>query len=81
MLIRLLQTRYYWLVPLIFWLFVAGASLLWNLNRIEHSIGDIAMERGRIMFEMVRQTKINPRIMATDATIFKKQAIKRVATS
>ncbi|MCU7850826.1 MAG: DUF3365 domain-containing protein [Candidatus Thiodiazotropha sp. (ex Monitilora ramsayi)] len=78
MMIRLLQTRYYWLVPLIFWLFVAGVSLLWNLNRLEQSISEMAMERGRIMYEMVRQTKINPRIMATDPTIFKRQAIKNI---
>ncbi|MCU7842392.1 MAG: DUF3365 domain-containing protein [Candidatus Thiodiazotropha sp. (ex Monitilora ramsayi)] len=78
MMLRLLQTRYYWLLPLVFWLVVAGASMLWNLNRLEHAISDIAMERGRIMYEMVKQTKINPVLMATDATIFKKQAIEHI---
>ena len=78
MLIRLLQTKLYWLVPLLFWFFIVGASLLWNLHRQDHVVRDIAMERGRIMFEMVHQTKINPLLMVNDPQSFKRQALENI---
>lgn len=37
---------------------------------MEQSIQDIAMERGQLMFEMVRQTKINPDLMTSVKSIF-----------
>ncbi|MBT3091308.1 MAG: DUF3365 domain-containing protein [Candidatus Thiodiazotropha sp. (ex Lucina pensylvanica)] len=75
MLIRLLQSRYYWLFPVLFWLLITTTSLIWNLSRIDRSVKDIAFERGRIMFEMVRLTKINPILMANDPAVFKKQVM------
>ncbi|MEW8028862.1 MAG: ATP-binding protein [Candidatus Thiodiazotropha sp.] len=78
MLIRLLQSRFYWLFPVLFWLLITIASLIWNLSIIERSVKDIAFERGRIMFEMVRLTKINPILMANDPTVFKKQVMKDI---
>ncbi|MCU7917845.1 MAG: DUF3365 domain-containing protein [Candidatus Thiodiazotropha sp. (ex Epidulcina cf. delphinae)] len=78
MLLRLLQSRYYWLIPVLFWFFIASASEFWNLSLFNHSIRDIAFERGRIMYEMVRLTKINPVLMATDPTIFKKQSMEHI---
>jgi len=78
MLIRLLQTKLFWLVPLLFWFFIVGASLLWNLHRQDHVVRDIAMERGRIMFEMVHQTKINPLLMVNDPESFKRQALENI---
>ncbi|MES9992425.1 MAG: ATP-binding protein [Candidatus Thiodiazotropha sp.] len=75
MLIRLLQARYYWLIPVLFWLFITLSSIVWNLSLIDRSIKDIAFERGRVMYEMVRLTKINPVLMANDPTIFKKQSM------
>ncbi|MGD8909292.1 MAG: DUF3365 domain-containing protein, partial [Chromatiales bacterium] len=73
MLIRFLKSRYYWSLPLLSWLAISGLSLFWNLNRLEHAVSDIARERGRIMYEMVRQTKINPLLMHNDPGVFKRQ--------
>ncbi|MEW7999292.1 MAG: ATP-binding protein [Candidatus Thiodiazotropha endolucinida] len=78
MLIRLLQSRYYWLFPVLFWLLITTTSLIWNLSFIDRSVKDIAFERGRIMFEMVRLTKINPILMANDPAVFKKQVMEDI---
>lgn len=78
MLIRLLQSKYYWLSPIIFWLLLASLSLIWNLTLIDRSVKEIAFERGKIMFEMVRLTKINPILMANDPTLLKKQSVKDI---
>ncbi|MEW8497004.1 MAG: hypothetical protein AB2699_00745, partial [Candidatus Thiodiazotropha taylori] len=72
MLIRLLQSTYYWIFPIIFWLALTLVSLIWNLSVIDNSVEKIAFERGQIMYEMVRLTKINPVLMANDPTLFKK---------
>ncbi|PVV08211.1 MAG: hypothetical protein B6D77_12380 [gamma proteobacterium symbiont of Ctena orbiculata] len=81
MLIRLLQSRYYWLIPVLFWLFLTFASLVWNFSLIRHSVKDIAFERGRVMYEMVRLTKINPVLMANDPTVLKKQVMEDITYS
>ncbi len=78
MLIRLLQSKYYWLSPIIFWLLLASLSLIWNFTLIDRSVKEIAFERGKIMFEMVRLTKINPILMANDPTLLKKQSVKDI---
>lgn len=78
MLIRLLQSKHYWLILIIFWLLLTAGSLVWNLALIDRSVKDIAFERGRIMFEMVRLTKINPVLMANDPLLFKKQSVKDI---
>ncbi|MEW8507382.1 MAG: ATP-binding protein [Candidatus Thiodiazotropha sp.] len=78
MLIRLLQSRYYWLIPVLFWFFITLGSIIWNLSLIDRSVKEIAFERGHIMYEMVRLTKINPVLMANDPTIFKKQSLDDV---
>jgi PAS domain S-box-containing protein len=78
MLIRLLQSKHYWLILIIFWLFLTTGSLVWNLALIDRSVKDIAFERGRIMFEMVRLTKLNPVLMANDPLLFKKQSVKDI---
>lgn len=75
MFIRILQSRFYWLWPVVFWGLVTGISLIWNLNRLESQVNDIARERGRIMYEMVRQTKLNPLLMQSDPEIFKRQVM------
>ncbi len=75
MLIRMIQDRYYWLIPLFSWLVITGLSLFWNLDRLEDAVSDIARERGRIMYEMVRQTKINPVLMQNDPEVFKRQVM------
>ncbi len=79
MFIRLLQSPFYWLWPLLFWGLIAGISLLWNLDRLENEVNDIARERGRIMYEMVRQTKINPVLMQTDPELFKRQVMEDIS--
>ncbi|MES9943452.1 MAG: ATP-binding protein [Candidatus Thiodiazotropha sp.] len=81
MLIRLLQSRYYWLIPVLFWLFLTFASLVWNFSLIRNSVKDIAFERGRVMYEMVRLTKINPVLMANDPTVLKKQVMEDITYS
>jgi PAS domain S-box-containing protein len=73
MLIRLLESRYYWSLPLLSWLAISALSLFWNLERLEHAVSDIARERGRIMYELVRQTKLNPVLMQKDPGIIKRQ--------
>jgi PAS domain S-box-containing protein len=78
MLIRLFQSRFYWLVPVLFWLLITLVSLMGNLSLIDRSVKDIAFERGRIMFEMVRLSKINPVLMANDPAIFKQQAMQDI---
>ncbi|MBV2093152.1 MAG: DUF3365 domain-containing protein, partial [Candidatus Thiodiazotropha sp. (ex Ctena orbiculata)] len=78
MLIRLLQSTYYWIFPIIFWLALTLVSLIWNLSVIDDSVEKIAFERGQIMYEMVRLTKINPVLMANDPTLFKKQNVKDI---
>jgi PAS domain S-box-containing protein len=76
MLIRVFQSRAYWLLPVLSWLLVIAISLIWNLSLIDRSVYDIAFERGRVMFEMVKLTKINPVLMANDPTVFKKQTME-----
>ncbi len=76
--IGLLQTRFYWVAPTIFWLTLTGLSLLWNVAHIEQTIRDIAMERGQLMYEMVRQTKIDPVIMTNSPDLFNKQTIDNI---
>jgi PAS domain S-box-containing protein len=78
MLIRLLQSRYYWLLPLLFWFGIVALSLMWNLSRLESAVQDIALERGSTMFQMVRQTKINPILMQSDPKIFKRQVMEEI---
>ncbi|MES9861146.1 MAG: ATP-binding protein [Candidatus Thiodiazotropha sp. LLP2] len=78
MLIRLLQSKYYWLSPIVFWILLASLSLIWNLTLIDRSVKEVAFERGKIMFEMVRLTKINPVLMANDPTLLKKQSVKDI---
>ncbi|MEJ2692602.1 MAG: ATP-binding protein [Candidatus Thiodiazotropha sp.] len=75
MMIRMIQARYYWLIPLLSWSVITAISLFWNLHRLEHSVTDIARERGRIMYQMVHQTKVNPLLMQNNPDIFKKQVI------
>jgi two-component system, NtrC family, sensor kinase len=77
-LIRLLQSRYYWLAPLLFWLVLVAISLAWNLQRLDDEVREIALERGRIMYQMVRQTKINPQLMKNDPEIFKRQVMEDI---
>ena len=79
MMIRLLQIRHYWLVPLLSWLLITGLSLEWNLERLDQSIRQIAQERGRIMAEMVRRTKLNPMLMISDPEAFKKASIEHIS--
>ncbi len=74
----LLQTRYFWIVPTLFWLTLVGLSLAWNTAHIEQTIRDIAMERGQLMYEMVRQTKIDPVIMTNSPDLFNKQTIENI---
>ena len=75
MFVRLLQSRFYWIWPLLFWGVITGISLKWNLDLLEIEVNDIARERGRIMYEMVRQTKINPLLMQSDPEVFKRQVM------
>ncbi len=77
-LVRLLQSRYYWLPVVLFWLLLVAISLFWNLQRLDDEVRDIALERGRIMFQMVRQTKINPLLMQNDPEIFKRQVMEDI---
>ncbi len=78
MMLRLLETKYYWLLPLLFWFFIVGASYLWNRSHLHQEMEGIALERGRIMYEMVKKAKINPVLMTTDPTLFKKQEIEHI---
>jgi PAS domain S-box-containing protein len=78
MMIRLLQVRHYWLAPLLFWSIITGVSLAWNLARLDHSIWEIAQARGRIMYEMVRLTKIDPVLMVNDPGAFKNKSIEHI---
>lgn len=66
-------------MPLLSWLVITGISLAWNLARLDQSVRDIAKERGRIMYEMVRQTKINPMLMVNDPDIFKQESIENIS--
>ncbi len=75
MFLRIVQSRYYWLLPMVFWAALAGISLIWNFSLFDRSVTDIAYERGRVMYEMVRQTKINPFIMQSDPEAFKQQSL------
>lgn len=75
MLIKLLQSRSYWILPLIFWFVVVSLSVRWNVTRFDTSIEEIAYDRGRVMYQMVRMTKINPIIMQTQPELFKQQSM------
>ncbi len=77
-LVRLLQSRYYWLPVVLFWLLLVAISLFWNLQRLDAEVRDIALERGRIMYQMVHQTKINPLLMQNDPEIFKRQVMEDI---
>ncbi|MET0089024.1 MAG: DUF3365 domain-containing protein [Candidatus Thiodiazotropha sp.] len=75
MFIRIVQSKFYWLPPVVFWAVLSGLSLIWNLSLFDQSVADIAFERGRVMYEMVRQTKINPFLMQADPEAFKQQSL------
>jgi PAS domain S-box-containing protein len=79
MFIRLLQSPFYWLWPILSWGLITSISLLWNLDLLESEVNDIARERGRIMYEMVRQTKINPLLMQSDPEVFKRQVMDDIS--
>ncbi len=78
MFIKIVQSRYYWLLPVVFWAALTGVSLLWNLTMFDRTASDIAFERGRVMYEMVRQTKINPLVMQYDPEAFKHQSLEDI---
>ena len=78
MLIRVLQSRYFWLLPVVFWFILSCASVFWNLALFDKTVTDIAYERGRVMYEMVRLTKINPYIMQSQPEIFKQQSMENI---
>ncbi len=78
MLIRLLKSRLYWLAPLLFWLAIISLSLIWNLRQLDGIVRDMALERGRSLFQMVRQTKIDPLLMQNDPEIFKRQVVQDI---
>jgi len=77
--IRLLQIRHSWLMPLVSWLIVTGISLVWNLARLVQVSRDIAREQGRIMYKMVRQSKINPVLMVNDPDFFRQHSFKDIS--
>jgi PAS domain S-box-containing protein len=74
--IRIVESKYYWLIPVLFWLFLSGFSVFWNLSLLNQTVVDIAYERGHAMYQMIRQTKINPYIMKSDPNAFKQQSMK-----
>jgi PAS domain S-box-containing protein len=79
MFVRQLQGRLFWLWPPLSWGVISGLSLIWNLNQLDMGVSDIARERGRIMYEMIRQTKINPLLMQSDPEIFKRQVMEDIS--
>ena len=78
MLIKTLQSRLFWVLPVLFWSVVTVISWLWNHALFEKSIRDIAFERGQIMYDMIRLAKINPVLMAADPKLFKQQNMKDI---
>jgi PAS domain S-box-containing protein len=48
------------------------------MTLFDKSVKDIAYERGRLMYEMVRMTKINPYIMQSQPEIFQQQSIENI---
>ncbi len=78
MLIKILQSRLFWILPVLFWGVVIAISWLWNHTLSEQSIRRIAFERGQIMYDMIRLAKINPVLMAADPKLFKQQNMKDI---
>jgi PAS domain S-box-containing protein len=78
MFLKIVQSRYYWLLPVFFWAILSGLSLAWNLSLFDQSIRDIAYDRGRVMYEMVRRTKINPIVMQNDPEVLKMHSMDGV---
>ncbi len=78
MLMKTLQSRLFWMLPVLFWSVVIAISWFWNHTLFEKSIRDIAFERGRIMYDMIRLAKINPVLMAADPKLFKQQNMKDI---
>jgi PAS domain S-box-containing protein len=78
MFLKIVQSRYYWLLPVFFWAILSGLSLAWNLSLFDQSVRDIAYERGRVMYEMVRRTKINPSVMQTNPEVLRQHSMDGV---
>jgi PAS domain S-box-containing protein len=78
MLIKTLQSRFFWMLPVLFWFVVVTFSWMGNHALFEQSIRDIAFERGQIMYDMIRLAKINPVLMAADPKLFKQQNMKDI---
>ncbi len=75
---KILQSRYFWVLPVLFWAAVMEVSWIWNHSLFEETIRSMAFERGQVMYDMIRLAKINPVLMAADPKLFKKQNMEDI---
>lgn len=50
---RLLEFRYLWALPLVFWALALGASLLYNLAAVDRHVRELMLSQGRDVYRMV----------------------------
>jgi len=74
----LLQSKIYWLFPVVLWGGLGVASLAWNLTNLNSYTTDLAHERGKTMFNMVKISMLNPAAMASDQPTFTKKRLDNI---
>ncbi len=55
---HLILYKRYWLIPLAFWTLLVIVSLIWNLDVARHHAHELAVERGRFIFQMVETFRL-----------------------
>ncbi len=52
------RSKYFWVIPIIFWGMLAALSTEWNLKNIGDMSHDLAYERGQSMFRLVEMVRL-----------------------
>ncbi|MBF0520532.1 MAG: DUF3365 domain-containing protein [Nitrospirae bacterium] len=53
-----IENRVYWLLPVLLCLMITGVSLNWNFSQLDSNFKAVAIEDGRVIFQMVESTRL-----------------------
>ncbi|MBI2307607.1 MAG: diguanylate cyclase [Rhodocyclales bacterium] len=53
-----MRLKYFWLIPLVFWGVVVGASFRWNWHQLDQQVFETAANHGRDIFRMVEAMRL-----------------------
>lgn len=55
---RVVYDRRFWLLPIVVWTALVGASYVWNEREVEQHAQELAVNRGRFVFKMVDSVRL-----------------------